>query len=202
MLVRIHHPKILALLLALIACGTAVAVISANSWSSVNAVYTPLPQPERPAPLSADEKADAVTLVRNSGIVESINGNQAWEVKQIIARSDQRLVDFYAVWSTAVDHSGPWYVLRCGGTRQGKMEVRWTDIRGLLFTVNTVTDEIVGYSPDSPPDGDHQPSQGTIEPSKNLKIYDTATWQAVYDGPVSGAPGIAQACPDVSRYQD
>lgn len=202
MTLKIHHPKVLVLLLALIGTVTTVAVISANARAEFSAEYTALPSAPPVPELSEEVQEGAVTLVRTSGIVEEINGDQEWAAKDVHSTGPRGdLVSFLATWETPVVHSGPWYWLKCGYERYSKAEVSWSNIKSLMFTVDTSSDEIIGYAPFAPSYMD-QPVRGVINPTKNLQIFDLETGEKVYDGAAIAAPLLVNECRAGTMYQD
>ncbi len=54
------------------------------------------------------QKRSAVDLVRASGIVERINGGQAWDITEVRDRPGIRAVNVYVEWDEPVKSNGPW----------------------------------------------------------------------------------------------
>ena len=148
MSLKVHHPRLLIMVLLLVVGVTSASVLMARS------------QPEPPvfpdvpvnSPLSADEEEKAVEIARESGIVKSINGDQDWEAKNTYRTKIEgtESVIFVAEWDDPVESSGPWSLVRCKGSRKLVVESEISNITLLAVYVDMEAESVAGWSVDSP----------------------------------------------------
>ena len=111
---KIHHPRILLVLLMVIGAVTASAVLLADRGGS-----EPVRSVEIPAaplkPPTEKQKQDAIDIAKAYGIVEQINGGQDWTVEHIFwtAVARTQAISFEAKWEKPVKHEGPWSLVKC-----------------------------------------------------------------------------------------
>ena len=83
MKLKIHHPRILVVLLLMIGALSSTAILLAPQGEEFPTRSLPLPTAPTPPPLSEQDREDAIAIVKKSGAVESINKGQDWEPENI-----------------------------------------------------------------------------------------------------------------------
>ena len=126
------------LVLVLVALGMLVALlamfISVDIGGDVpTAVITSrLPLP----PLLTDaEKAKAVQIIREADVVNTITGDQEWEVAGIVETyiaGSAKAASTKISWSEPVASTGPWLLVRCWGTRQVQVRQLLSNVKHLV----------------------------------------------------------------------
>ena len=104
------------------------------------------------------QKQSAVDLVWASGIVERINGGQAWEVMKVRDNVNGVSVDVYVEWKDPVENDGPWLtggapkwlLLGCTNVRS-RFHVPISNIHYLRLTIELENMEIIRLWPKSFP---------------------------------------------------
>ena len=101
----------------------------------------------RPEPAAS---SSAIEIVRESGVVEAINGGQEWVVDTNISPPRTPLhgragTALEIVWATPVESSGPWSAIRCNGSRKYVHKQRFSDINRLVVYVDLDAEVVVGY---------------------------------------------------------
>ena len=209
MKLKIHHPRILIVLLLMIAAAASAAILLANESEDDEFPTKSLPIPAvpiaTPIPLSEKDKDEAVNIVKESGVVEGINGGQDWEAARIarasLAGTEGVRVDI--TWSEPVESSGPWSVLHCGGTLKALAPTPWRQVTRLKVTVDMKARSVAGLAVVSEPEDVPLPVQESPSLSDTVKLYDVETGNTIYDGPFSDAPrSLEKVCAEGTYYRD
>lgn len=201
-MLRIHHPRILmALLLVMGLIGGTVAVIVNDQDPYGAPVSLPIPTQ---LPLDEAAKQAAVDIVRQSGAVERIAGNQSWTAsyffRSAIAGTTNG-VGFIASWEQPVESSGPWSLVRCRGTRAFSSSNAWANVTRLKIDVDVELREVVGLSVrfkrpvpgETPPlNAVHVSGPG---PDYQGAVRDLETRQVIFSGLATDAPDDVRVCP-------
>ena len=118
MKLKIHHPRILVVLLLMIAALSSSAILLANQGEELPTKSLSIPTGPITTTLSKEDREDAIRIVKTSGVVESINGNQNWEADLVLSTkiAGTEGVRLEALWSEPVESSGPWSLMHCRGT--------------------------------------------------------------------------------------
>ncbi len=195
---KIHHPRVLlALLLVIGVIGGTVAVLASQQDQYGRPVSLPIPTP---SPLDDDAKQDAADIVRQSGSVDSIAGNQPWTASDFYQRPVGQTtgVYFIATWEQPVEYSGPWLDGdNCQGTRALEFSSTWTSITQLGIIVDVAQAEVVHYMPYDPgrtnpyqeaPQRPNPISVGDSDPDDQVTVYNLESRKVIYEGPGRGAP--------------
>ena len=201
-MLRIHHPRILlALLLVMGLIGGTVAIIANDQDPYGAPVSLPIPTP---LPLDEAEKQDAVDIVRQSGIVERIAGNQPWTdsyfFRSAIAGTANG-VGFIASWEQPVESSGPWSLVRCRGTRAFSSSNAWANVTRLKIDVDVELREVVGLSVrfKRPVPGETPPLNAVhvsgAGPDYQGTVRDLETREVIFSGLAKAAPDDVRICP-------
>ena len=199
---KIHHPRILlALLLVMGLIGGTVAVLANQQNSDGKTVSLPIPTP---LPLDEAAKQAAVDIVRQSGAVERIAGNQSWTpsyfFRSAIAGTTNG-VGFNASWEQPVESSGPWSLVRCRGTRVFSSSNVWADVTRLKIDVDLERREVVGLSVRfmRPVPGETPPLNAVhvsgAGPDYQGTVRDLETRQVIFSGLAKAAPDDGRVCP-------
>ncbi len=204
MKLRIHHPRILLVLLMMIGAITATAVLSAEQGREPEAHPVRLTKAPTKPPLTEEQKAEAVEIVRKSGIVEKFNGNQSWiPVKFGRAKLPTSWgVGFSAEWEEPADHLGPWSILQCSLTRRVAATVDWSGFTVLALTVDTTNEAVVGYAAMDNSKDEATPVMGTEHLDAVVKVYDMETGELLIEEKARDLPTIYELCPPGTLYLD
>jgi hypothetical protein len=184
MKIKIHRPKLLVATLLVVAGVSSVAVL----WAEERG---PAPLPAIPVAegMTDDEKRGAADIIEVSGIVESVNGNQEWEVEasydSSLPNRDGALVK--VVWDNPVSHSGPWSSIHCRGAIKRVGTRTFSNVKTLAVYVDQRANEVVGYVPAAPEPGQAGTVAAASDETSNIKFYDLRTDAMVYDGTVGDA---------------
>ena len=193
------------LVLVLVALGMLVALlamfISVDIGGDVpTAVITSrLPLP----PLLTDaEKAKAVQIIREADVVNTITGDQEWEVAGIVETyiaGSAKAASTKISWSEPVASTGPWLLVRCWGTRQVQVRQLLSNVKHLAVDIDLTGREVVGFG------AVHAPFRGYTRPEPNNRSGDdepslrSRRIDAVKVGPIG--PGTLATIKDF-RTQD
>ena len=199
---KIHHPRILLVLLLVVGLiGGTVAVVANQQDSDVKAMPLPIPTP---GPLDEAAKQAAVDIVRQSGVVERIAGNQPWIAsyffRSAIAGTTNG-VGFNASWEQPVESSGPWSSVRCRGTRVFSSSSVWANVTRLKIDVDVEHREVVGLSVryKRPVPGETPPLNAVhvsgAGPDYQGTVRDLETRQVIFSGLAKAAPDDVRVCP-------
>ena len=207
MKLKIHHPRILIVLLLVIAAAASAAILLANQEDEFPTKSLPIPAVPiaTPIPLSEKDKDEAVNIVKESGVVEGINGGQDWETTRIdrVSLAGSEGIAVHARWSEPVDSSGPWSVLHCDGTLRTFGTAHWRQVTRLEVVVDMKAGFVAGLAvwasvlPDV-----QQPVLETPDSDDTVKFYDVETDDIVYEGPLSDAPTLEDVCAEGTYYRD
>ncbi len=208
MKLKIHHPRILVVLLLVIAAAASAAILLANEDEEDEFPTKSLPIPvapiATPIPLSEQYKEEALNIVKESGVVEGINGGQDWEAARIarasLAGTEGVRVDI--TWSEPVESSGPWSVLHCSGTLKAFSTNRWRQATRLEIVVDMKARSVAGLAVISEKEDVPQPVLEPLDPGDMVKLYDVETGDIVYEGPYSNAPPLEEVCEEGTYYRD
>ena len=116
-----------------------------------------------------------VNIVKTSGVVELISGNQEWNV---VRSRRAKVAGFEAAsmivaWDKPVDSSGPWVIVQCDGARQMFSSRGFTGITQLMVHVGLESGEVLAYSVTGDP-GNEAAIQPR-DPNASMKFYDFKT---------------------------
>ena len=132
--------------------------------------------------MSEEEMLPFVEVLRESGIVEQINGGQEWEPDLTTRRRASRTTSIQAVWDKPVSHSGPWSWHECRGKRKVSFKQSWTEITGIEAVVNLDTRTVETYSVNVW--GPVEPKIGIMNPFVLVRVYDRETGKRLITGPL------------------
>ena len=164
-------------------------------------------------PITEAQKQSAVDLVSASGIVERINGGQAWEVTNVRdSASGRQLVYVYVEWNDPVESDGPW--LTSGASKwlnRGCRDVRSrfhltiSNIRFPRLTVWLEGMEIVRLWPHSfqslrTDEVGDRPVVGRGNFLGHYEIYNEKSRRFVYRGPMIFSAFVPGSCPRGDRH--
>lgn len=148
-------------------------------------------------PLIRSQKDSAVALVRDSGVVESINGGQEWEPGRI-SRTDLAgalAVSVEAVWRKPVESSGPWHVIHCKGTRRSVISESWSQITRLEVILDQeYPSDVAGYMVVKG-SGEGSAVLDVSEPPMPPKIYDVENGEVLWRSTSGAFPTADEVCP-------
>ena len=162
---KIHHPKLLVVVLLLIIGLTSTAVLLAGCQGNSSSEPPVFPEMPINAQLTEPDKQEAVDIARNSGIVRDINGDQDWEATEIYRHKIEGAegIRIIAKWETPVMSDGPWELVRCQGSRKLAVSSQVSNITLLAVYVDMGTREVVGYGV-STPDDEEPGLRGNVDP--------------------------------------
>ena len=187
---KIHHPKLLVVVLLLIIGLTSTAVLLAGCQGNSSSEPPVFPEMPINAQLTEPDKQEAVDIARNSGIVRDINGDQDWEATEIYRHKIEGAeeIRIIAKWETPVMSDGPWELVRCQGSRKLAVSSQVSNITLLAVYVDMGTREVVGYGV-STPDDEEPGLRGNVNPVFSprdgdaiVQVYDYKSGEKVYDG--------------------
>ena len=208
MKLKIQHPRILVVLLLIIAAAASAAILLANEDKEDEFPTKSLPIPAvpiaTPIPLSEKDKDEAVNIVKESGVVEGINGGQDWETTRIVRTSlaGSEGIALHVRWSEPVESSGPWPLIRCSGTLKMFSTARWSQVTELRVTVDMKARSVEGLGVIGERDDIPQPILESPSIGETVKLYDVETGNIVYDGPSSDVPSLKEICAEGTYYHD
>ncbi len=209
MKLKIQHPRILIVLLLVIAAAASATILLANESEDDEFPTKSLPIPAAPivtpTPLPEQYKEEALNIVKESGVVEDINGGQDWEVTGIFRAelAGSEGVSIHVAWSEPVESTGPWSIIHCSGTLRSVTTDPWSQVKLLRVKVDMKAKSVVGVGvwasvlPDV-----QQPVMGTPDPGAMLKEYDVETGEIVYEGLYSDAPQLEDSCAEGTYESD
>ena len=203
MKLKIHHPRILIVLLLVIVAAASAAILLANEEESeedefpTKSIAIPAVPIPTPTPFPEQYKEEAVNIVKESGVVENINGGQDWEVTGIFRAklAGTEGVSIHVAWSEPVESTGPWSIIQCEGTLRSVSTTPWSQVDLLRVKVDMKAKSVVGVGvwasvlPDV-----HQPVMGIVGPGDGVTLYDVESGDIVYDGPYSDIPTVDEVC--------
>ena len=113
MRLQLHHPKLLVLVLLAIAVATTVSLLFVSGPGEEEG-FTPIPIEEPLPTLTEDEIEKALSIIKESGVVKTINDNQDWTYELVHPRKYNGFegAGMDVVWS------GPSVLVRAVGTHQ------------------------------------------------------------------------------------
>ena len=203
MKLKIYHPSILVVLLMMIAALSSSAILLANQGEELPTKSLSIPTAPITTTLSKEEREDAIRIVKTSGVVESINGNQNWEADWVLSTkiAGTEGVRLEALWSEPVESSGPWSLMPCNGTLKTFTKERWSQIRRLVVFVDMEAEAVAGYGVTSQKEDVPQPTYD-LDPDETVKLYDVETGDIIYEGSPSDVPSKEEVCADGTFYRD
>ncbi len=209
MKLKIQHPRILVVLLLIIAAAASAAILLANEDEEDEFPAKSLPIPAvpipTPTPLPEQYKEEALNIVKESGVVEGINGGQDWEVTGTFRAelAGSEAVSIHVAWSEPVESTGPWSVISCSGTLKSFSEERWSQVTRLRVKVDMKARSVVGVGVwrSSLPDV-LQPVQGSLDPGDTVGLYNVETGDVLYEGPFSDIPLVTEVCAEGTYEND
>ena len=204
MKLKVHHPRILIVLLLMIGALSSTAIILAQQEEELPTRVLPLPTAPTPPPLSEQDREDAVAIVKRSGVVESINQGQDWEPENIyrakIKGTEGILLE--PKWSRPVESSGPWSVLHCSGTIKAFTTESWSQVTRLVVWVDMEHRSVAGFGVTSEPEDEPRPILDPPDAGESLKLYDQETGEILYEGAGHAAPNESEICEEGTYYLD
>ena len=204
MKLKVYHPRVLLLLLVLVGVLSTSAMLFANQRAELSTSSLALPAAPFATSLSEEDKEDIVSIVKASGVVKSINGDQDWKADSIyrakIAGKEGARLE--AKWSDPVESSGPWSLVHCQGTIKMFTTERWTQVTRLVVFVDMEDRSVLGFGVTSDLEDDPQPNFDAPGPDDHVKIYDAETGDIVYEGSVSEVPAKVEVCAEGTYYLD
>ncbi len=150
----------------------------------------------------------ALEILRESGIVERVNGGQEWKPDltvrhRVYNRFGTQRLPVEAEWDIPVEGSGPWSWFECYGTRKVSLKQRWSQITRLKAWVNldAITVETYSVSPGSPYYSP-QPIIGPMNSISMVRVYDVDTGEHLITGPLIFITPNPILCPPGWYYRD
>lgn len=211
MKLKIHHPKLLILVLLVVGVLTTVGVMVAD-WDQPDVLETrvySLPVQSFADPPTDAEVADAMQIARDAGWVSAIAGKQEWSLINkewdggprwvSIPGTTQHGIRFTAVWDNPVDSDGPWYRTKCQATRLIEGHTTFRNIHAVKVIVDMDSRLPLVRSVTAPFDGSREswnPEFGGIPLDKATQIIkNTGTKDVLYRGSYDDMPGQFKNCP-------
>lgn len=192
MAIRIHHPRLLVAVLLLIVGISSSAVLWAHDSGQGSANRGDLPEGPIFTELSDDEGdgREALKIIEESGIVDSISGGQDWETADLYPAdiAGIKAVRASISWKDPVISSGPWKSVRCQGTRQMVMSDPFSNVTHLGVYADLTNKQVVGYSVSSPEDTEtaDDTKMPVVEPidekAMKVDVYDFKSGKQVFRG--------------------
>ena len=212
MKLKIHHPRLLILMLIVIGALATAGVLIADRDGAETLETTAFSLPGSPdmEPPTDEEVNDAMTIAREAGWISAIAGDQEWTLLDrkwgyqpkwlSIPGAKQYGIMFTVVWETAVDSDGPWYKFTCQRTRLRQGHTTFTNVHTLKIIVDMDRRAPVTRGVVSPFYGSEQDSWSPVYhgvPPENdvVTIKGTGSGQVLYEGSEGSTPGKLQKCP-------
>ena len=160
-------------------------------------------------PITEAQKQSAVDFVSASGIVERINGGQAWEVAEVRDNVRGQSVNVYVEWKDPVESDGPWltggalkWLLRGCRNVRSRFHVPISNIHFLRLSVQLEGMEIIRLWPHSlpPRTPDKEDVVGRSNFLGHYEIYNEKSKRFVYSGPMIFSAFVPGACPRGDRH--
>ena len=160
-------------------------------WPLWEPSFNPAPQVDNDAPEgfypTPEELQAGAEILRESGIVEQINGGQEWEPVQRISgytwQRGTRWLNIEAKWAEPVTHSGPWSWRECDEPRKVVTHQRYSNITILEAWIDLDEGRVLTYAPSVWGDDDEQPVFGVPNPIGLVRVYDARTGKHLITGP-------------------
>ena len=195
-------------LLLLVVLGLVAAeLLAARLWDE----FYPLEagRPGSLPPITEAQKQSAVDFVSASGIVERINGGQAWKVTEVRDNVRGQSVNVYVEWKDPVESDGPWltsgapeWLLRGCRNVRSRFHVPISNIHFLRLSVQLEGMEIIRLWPHSlpprTPDKEDVVGQGNW--LGHYEIYNEKSKRFVYRGPMIFSAFVPGTCPRGDRH--
>ena len=194
------------LLLLVILGLVAAELVAARLWDEFYPVEAG--RPGSLPPITEVQKQSAVDFVSASGIVERINGGQAWEVTEVSGNVRGQSVRVYVEWKDPVESDGPWltsgapnWLLRGCRNVRSRFHVPISNIHFLRFSVQLEGMEIIRLWPHA-----HRlwtPDKSDVVGRSNFlghyEIYNEKSKRFAYKGPMIFSAFVPGACPRGDR---
>ena len=153
--------------------------------------FTPINNGEPLPTLTEAEIEKALSIIKESGVVKTINGNQDWTYELVHSRKYGGFegAGMDVVWSDPVASSGPWALTSCQGTRRLVTFANWSNITRLALLVDLENEEMVTFVPmgEGGADRTNEPSlQVGSQGDKSAKVYDVFTKELLFEGTKDG----------------
>ena len=153
--------------------------------------FTPINIGEPLPTLTEDEIEKALSIIKKSGVVKFINGNQDWTHELVHPQKYNGFegAGMDVVWSDPVSSSGPWALTSCQGTRRLVTFANWSNITRLAILVDLENEEMVTFVPmgEGGADQTNQPSlEVGSQGDKSAKVYDIFTKELLFEGTKDG----------------
>ena len=134
-----------------------------------------------------EEKQAGAEILRESGIVERINGGQEWEpvhrVSGYTGQRGTRRLTVEAKWAVPVEHSGPWSWTACDEPRKVVTRQRYSNITLLDAWIDLDEGRVLKYDPSVWGGDDEQPVYSGPNPVGLVRVYDAKTGRHLITGP-------------------
>ena len=134
-----------------------------------------------------EEMRVGAEILRESGIVERINGGQEWEPLHRVSgytwQVGTRRLEVEAVWDMPVEHSGPWAWTKCDDPRKVVLKQSWSNITRLEAWIDLDEERVLNYDPSAWGPDDEQPVIGFMNPFGLVRVYDARTNEHLITGP-------------------
>ena len=147
--------------------------------------FTPINIGEPLPTLTEDEIEKALSIIKESGVVKTINGDQDWTYELVHSWKYNGFegAGMDVVWSDPVASPGPWALTGCQGTRRLVTFADWSNITRLAILVDLENEEMVTFVPMSGGGRVDEPelvlgSHG----DKSAKVYDVFTGELLFEG--------------------
>ena len=160
-----------------------------------------IPRTSRDMPYLTDlQKQETEQIIRDSGVVELVNGGQGWDADWRALRRANSIpgtegVTVEVFWERPVDGSGPWSLVKCRGTRKISHKQKWSHITRLVTWVDLDAKSVVGYGVTSGWDDDPAAKMGTPNLLGIARLYDVQRGKRLITGPMLLIPPEFVSCP-------
>ena len=186
-----------AFVLLSIAVVTTVVMLFASGTGEEEG-FTPIAIDDPLPTLTEAEIEKALSIIKKSGVVKAINGDQDWTYELV---HSQKYGGFEGagmdvVWANPVSSAGPWALTGCQGTRKLFTFADWSNVTRLEMLVDLENEEVVAFVPMS---GDTEAEQPVLvadsHGDKSAKVYDVITGELLFEGTKDDLDGYTM-CPE------
>ena len=181
---KIHHPRLLvAVLLVVLGLSSATVLFAddLNLGQKAKGVFPAIPVSQQVTP---EEQEKAVKIVKDSGVVELVSGNQEWTASDGFGKKvgGNTVAKLYASWENAATSSGPWIDAECQGTRITVVSAEISNIKKLALWVDIEDENVVAYVPGAADPGEAGPVEPPLTDDLKVRVYDAKSGEELYDG--------------------
>jgi hypothetical protein len=134
---------------AIIAALLSACVQEPNGEDNADGAVSPIAHPTLEE-VTAEEAAQAEAALRETGVIERINGGQPWEMGvYTTSRAGTKKIGVImnATWETPVTSDGPWLLLRCRDTQEVEGPFTWHNLTAVAVIVSLDNHEILSLTP-------------------------------------------------------